>query len=93
MADKTKFTKPGKKEYSVKTMITQERLQNAIKNLVGIQNNLLETMGDEQYKMAEETFDTAIASMMAHMMDIDIREVNGKEAGQSTVESVLLPGA
>lgn len=75
MADKTKFKQPGKKTYSVREMLTQERLQTAIRNMISIQRELMETMADDQYKMAEETFDTAIASMVAHMTGVDVREV------------------
>lgn len=77
MADRKKFQEPGKKKYSVREMLTQERLQTALRNMLSIQRDLLETMDDGAYMLAEATFDTAIASMIAHLTDVDVREVNG----------------
>lgn len=90
MADKKKFQNPGEKQYSVRDMLTQERIQTAIRDLLAIQRNLLETLADEPYQHAEAVLDTAIASLMAHQLDVDIREV-GKAAGRDAAAPALRP--
>ena len=90
MADKKKFQNPGEKQYSVRDMLTQERIQTAIRDLLAIQRNLLETLADEPYQHAEAVFDTAIASLIAHQLDVDIREV-GNAAGRDAAAPVLRP--
>lgn len=92
MADKKKFIKPTQKKYSVREMLTQERMQESTRALRNMQTILWNEMDDESYKEIERTFDTAIASMMAHMMTIDIREV-GQKAEQDAASHVLMPGA
>jgi hypothetical protein len=70
MASKEKFEKPEKKKYSVKKMLTQERLLEAMEGIRNIQTNLWDTMPDKQYERLEPIFDTAIASMMAHLCGV-----------------------
>lgn len=84
MADKSKFEEPGKKTYSVRDMLTQHRIQISIQYLVGIQKHLLETFGDGPYMRIEAVFDTAIASLLAHELDVDIQKV-GQRGGKESV--------
>lgn len=92
MADKTKFKKPIEKNYSVRGMLTQERMQEAQRTLRKIQTILWDTMDDEAYEEIERAFDTAIASVIAHMLEVDIGEI-GREAGKGAAAPVLMPGA
>lgn len=92
MANKTKFIKPIEKNYSVRNMLTQERMQEAQRTLRKIQTILWDTMDDEPYEEIERVFDTAIASVIAHMMEVDTGEV-GREAGKGAAAPVLMPGA
>jgi len=75
MADKNKFMRPIDKKYSVRDMLTQERMQESTKALRKMQTILWMSMDDEAYEEIEKTFDTAIASMMAHVLEVDIREI------------------
>lgn len=93
MADKNKFKKPIKKKYSIRETLTQERLQEATRTMRKIQTVLWNSMDDDAYEEIERTFDTAIASMIAHILNADVKEVNGKEAGQDAETPVLMPGA
>ena len=90
MADKQKIDTPGKKVYSVKNMLTQERIQAAINAITAMQKDLLEALDDETYRNAEIVFDTAIASLMAHRLDVDIQEV-GRSAGKEAAAPALKP--
>lgn len=92
MAKKDKFIKPLEKTYSVREMLTQERLQEATRRLRNIQTTLWNTMDDEAYEEIEWIFDTAVASMIAHMINVDIYEV-GNGAAQEAHAPVLMPGA
>lgn len=75
MADKNKFMRPIDKKYSVRDMLTQERMQESTKALRKMQTILWMSIDDEAYEEIEKTFDTAIASMMAHVLEVDIREI------------------
>lgn len=79
MADREKFVRPDKKAYSVKELLKDERLQEAMSELRGLQTYLWETTPDEVYEKIERTFDTAMASMMAHLMNIVIDEAKDAE--------------
>lgn len=93
MADKTKFTKPAEKKYSVREMMMPERMQEAIHTIQKIQTILWVEMDNESYKEIERALDTAIASMMAHMLEVDVKGI-GQEAGQDAVAApVMMPGA
>ena len=98
MKAKETYVKPEMKKYSVKGLLTQERLQEALTGLRVIQTNLWETMDGEAYEAVERIFDTAIASMMAHLLEIvpmkrDAAAGEGKEAGQDAAQPVLQYGA
>ena len=81
MADRTKFIKPDQKVYSVRNMITQERLLKALEEFRALQTQLWNDLTDDQYEIAEEVFDTAIASMMAHAAGVDVKEINAEQKG------------
>lgn len=70
MADPKKFVEPEKKKYSTKKLLTQDRLMQSMIGLRDIQTELWKTMPDDKYEQLEEVFDTAIASMMAHMCGV-----------------------
>lgn len=88
MADQTKFIKPERKSYSTKKMLTQDRLMKSMIGLRDMQTELWKTMPDEQYEQLEETFDTAIASMMAHMCGV---KPAGKRADKQVEQDTLAP--
>lgn len=98
MKAKETYKKPESKKYSVKELLTQERLQEALTGIRVIQTNLWEQMDAEAYEPIERAFDTAIASMMAHLLNIEHMEPEaaagaGKEAGQDAEQPVLQYGA
>lgn len=96
MKAKETYKKPESKKYSVKELLTQERLQEALTGIRVIQTNLWEQMDAEAYEPIERAFDTAIASMMAHLLNIEPMETAagaGKEAGQDAAQPVLQYGA
>lgn len=96
MKAKEAYKKPEMKKYSVKELLTQERLQEALTGIRTIQTNLWEQMDAETYEPIERVFDTAIASMMAHLLNIEPMEAAadaGKEAGQDAAQPVLQYGA
>ena len=72
MADSAKFTKPDQKVYSIRKMLTQDRLLKALEEFRALQTHLWSELPDDQYEMTEEIFDTAIASMMG----VDVSEIN-----------------
>ena len=53
-----------------------------------IQTNLWQQLEAEEYEVIEKVFDTAIASVMAHLTGVDITEV-AREAGQDAAAPVL----
>ena len=79
MADKSKFEEPGNKCYSVRDMLTQERILTATREMIYIQQYLLKTLPDKEYQNVEMIFDTAIASLLVHDLAVDIREIHRKE--------------
>ena len=81
MADSTKFTKPDQKVYSIRKMLTQERLLKALEEFRALQTHLWSELPDDQYEMTEEIFDTAIASMMAFVTGVDVSEINAEQKG------------
>lgn len=81
MADSTKFTKPNQKVYSIRKMLTQERLLKALEEFRALQTHLWSELPDDQYEMTEEIFDTAIASMMAFVTGVDVSEINAEQKG------------
>lgn len=92
MKAKERFEAPEKKKYSVRGCLTSEKLQNALAGLRGIQTKLWESMDAQDYEQIEGIFDTATASMMAHLLHVDINEVGcraGQEAGQDAAAPVL----
>lgn len=96
MEAKKAYVKPEMKKYSVKELLTEERLQEALTGMRMIQTNLWEQMDSETYEPIERAFDTAIASMMAHLLDvkpIKPEAAAGKEAGQDAAQPVLQYGA
>lgn len=70
MKAKEVFQDPGKKKYSVKELLKKDRLTDAIMGMITMQRKLWETMSAENYAEIEKTFDTAIACMMANMLDV-----------------------
>ena len=87
MADKELFTAPAGKSYSVKNLLNEESLQEAMHAIRDIQTMLWETMPNGQYALIEKHFDVAIASMMAHLIGVPVENGNGaqddgKEAGR-----------
>ena len=76
MADSAKFTKPDQKVYSIRKMLTQDRLLKALEEFRALQTHLWSELPDDQYEMTEEIFDTAIASMMAIVTGVDVSEIN-----------------
>lgn len=96
MEAKKAYVKPEMKKYSVKELLTEERLQEALTGMRMIQTNLWEQMDSEAYEPIERAFDTAIASMMAHLLDVEPIKPEvaaGKEAGQDATQPVLQYGA
>lgn len=96
MEAKKAYVKPEMKKYSVKELLTEERLQEALTGMRMIQTNLWEQMDSEAYEPIERAFDTAIASMMAHLLDVEPikpEAAAGKEAGQEAAQPVLQYGA
>lgn len=96
MEAKKTYVKPETKKYSVKELLTEERLQEALTGMRMIQTNLWEQMDSEAYEPIERAFDTAIASMMAHLLDVEPikpEAASGKEAGQDAAQPVLQYGA
>lgn len=96
MEAKKEYVKPEMKKYSVKELLTEERLQEALTGMRMIQTNLWEQMDSESYEPIERAFDTAIASMMAHLLDVEPikpEAAAGKEAGQDAAQPVLQYGA
>lgn len=96
MEAKKEYVKPEMKKYSVKELLTEERLQEALTGMRMIQTNLWEQMDSESYEPIERAFDTAIASMMAHLLDVEPIKPEvaaGKDAGQDAAQPVLQYGA
>lgn len=90
MKAKETYKKPEMKKYSVKELLTQERLQEALTGIRMIQTNLWEQMDSEAYEPIERAFDTAIASMMAHILEIEpIKREAAAGAGQDAAQPVL----
>lgn len=81
MADSAKFTKPDQKVYSIRKMLTQDRLLKALEEFRALQTHLWSELPDDQYEMTEEIFDTAIASMMAIVTGVDVSEINAEQKG------------
>ena len=81
MADSAKFTKPDQKVYSIRKMLTQDRLLKALEEFRALQTHLWSELPDDQYEMTEEIFDTAIASMMAFVTGVDVSEINAEQKG------------
>lgn len=98
MEAKKTYVKPEMKKYSVKDLLTEERLQEALTGMRMIQTNLWEQMDSEAYEPIEKVFDTAIASVMAHLLGVEPMKPEtaaeaGKEAGQDAAQPVLQYGA
>lgn len=92
MEAKKIYIKPEMKKYSVKELLTEERLQEALTGMRTIQTNLWEQMDSEAYAPIEKAFDTAIASMMAHLLNVEPIKPDaaaGQEAGQDAAQPVL----
>ena len=81
MADSAKFTKPDQKVYSIRKMLTQDRLLKALEEFRALQTHLWSELPDDQYEMTEEIFDTAIASMMAIVTGVDVSAINAEPKG------------
>ena len=81
MADSAKFTKPDQKVYSIRKMLTQDRLLKALEEFRALQTHLWSELPDDQYEMTEEIFYTAIASMMAIVTGVDVSEINAEQKG------------
>lgn len=88
MKAKEVFQDPKKKKYSVKELLKEDRLADAIMGMITMQRKLWETMNAENYAEVEKTFDTAIACMMANVLDVKLAEA-GKEAGREGNMPVL----
>lgn len=88
MKAKEVFQDPKKKKYSVKELLKEDRLTDAIMGMITMQRKLWETMNAESYAEVEKTFDTAIACMMANVLDVKLAEA-GKEAGREGNMPVL----
>ena len=87
MADKELFTAPAGKSYSVKNLLNEESLQEALHAIRDIQTMLWETMPSGPYALIEKHVDGAIASMMAHLIGVPVEngigaQDDGKEAGR-----------
>lgn len=81
MADSAKFTKPDQKVYSIRKMLTQDRLMKALEEFRALQTHLWSELPDDQYEMTEEIFDTAISAMMAIVTGVDVSEINAVQKG------------
>lgn len=88
MKAKEIFQDPKKKKYSVKELLKEDRLTDAIIGMITMQRKLWETMSAENYAEVEKTFETAIACMMANVLDVKLDEA-GKEAGREADMPVL----
>lgn len=87
---KKAYVKPELKTYSVKDMLTKERLQEALTGMRRIQTDLWNDMDSRAYEPIERVFDTAIASMMAHLLEIEpIKREAAAGAGQDAAQPVL----
>lgn len=73
MADKKKYLDPRRKGYGVKELLTLDRMSDAMEGLRLIQVRLWETMPDQTYEKLEKVFDTAMASLMAHTIGIEVK--------------------
>lgn len=78
MEEQRKFEKPEDKSYSVKEDLSEERLLESLEAMQKIQTAMLRMMKPEDYEKIEKQFDTAIASLMAHLCGVPVELVGKK---------------